>query len=204
MPNPSSSLKVVVKMPQKPVAEVADGLPNHRQAFGEVADASPNPRQPIPQVGKASRKVQKPSSQVGIASRNVRKPNAELGIASRNPRKRSSRSGITSRNPRKPSSRTGNAFPKVRQPSSRSGIAVLRLFIHLRHLDTAPLNLPDPQSARGDRCALSMNRVAQPSRLRVYAASRRVHHFNRAGRPGNPQAGTPAPQLRFKGRNSGR
>ena len=47
--------------------------------------------------------------------------------------------------------------------------------------------------------ALPMSRVAQPSRLRVRAASRRLPPLNGAGRPGNPQAGTPAPQWRFKG-----
>jgi hypothetical protein len=43
-----------------------------------------------------------------------------------------------------------------------------------------------------------MNRVAQPSRLRVHAASRRAHSLNRAGRPANPQAKTPAPQGQFE------
>lgn len=204
MPNPSSSLKVVVKKPQKPVAEVADGLPNPRQAIGEVADASPNPRQASGDFTGASRNLRRPNPQVGTASGRVRHCASQLGSVPRSVRRCASHFGCEPPDTLWHNSRSGTTSRKARQPKSRSGIAVLRLFIHLRHLDTAPLNLPDPQSARGDRCALSMNRVAQPSRLRVYAASRRVHHFNRAGRPGNPQAGTPAPQLRFKGRNSGR
>ena len=48
------------------------------------------------------------------------------------------------------------------------------------------------QYAAKKSCGLSMNLVAQPSRLRVAAASRRPHE-HRAGRPVNSQARTPAP-----------
>src|SRR5207247_5123369 len=55
----------------------------------------------------------------------------------------------------------------------------------------------NPRNFRG---ILSMNHVAQPSRLRVRAASRRAKEHG-AGRPANSQAGTPALQLqpRFRG-----
>src|SRR6266496_4174001 len=64
---------------------------------------------------------------------------------------------------------------------------------------TAPASSQSNQASAAAEI-LPMNRVTQPSRLRVRAASRRAKEHG-AGRPVNSQAGTPALRLqpRFRG-----